>query len=279
MAVEPFPKIGRNDSFEKVRESIGAAFDILEFLFDGGIDSLNIRRLTADLINTGILNAGKVTIRSDLNGGAYIVIDGNGVTVSNGTENTFTVDNDGNVTINDGTIRLNLNGGAYIQLSSNGMVVNNGALNTVEIDINGNAMFRGDIVAGADIDITSDARIGDNLYLNAASTGDKGIIFNNSSGATAGEIRVQSGDMSITTGGFITLTIGSTQGLVINQKVTAPIFNATTAVTVNNSALATEQFVNTGLAGKANAFTGFTGVVGTGTNSLSFTNGILISVS
>jgi hypothetical protein len=247
MATEPLPKIGHDDSFEKVRTAVGAGFDVIEYLLNGGLDSVNIRRLTANKIYTGTLDAGKVTIRSDLNGGAYVVIDGTGITVNDGSQNTFTVDIDGNVTIHDATFRINLSGDAYIQFDPSGMTVNNGTINTVEIDTNGNASFRGDIVAGADINVTSDVSIGDNLYMNASTVGDKAIIFNNSSGGTAGRIASQSGDMSFTAGGFVTFTIGSSQGMVVNEKITAPVINATTAVTVNNQPVAMESLAGRSL--------------------------------
>lgn len=273
MAIEPLPKIRNDDSLEKLRAAVGAGFDVIEYLLNGGLDSLNIRRLTADKIYTGTLDAGKVTIRSNLNGGAYVVIDGNGITVYDGSQNTFTVDINGNVTINDATFRINLSGSAYIQFDPSGMIVNNGTINTVEIDTSGNASFRGDIVAGADIDVTSDVYIGDNLYMNESSTGEKAIIFNNSSGGTAGRIASQSGDLSITAGGFITMTIGSSQGLVVNEKVTAPVFEATTAVTVNGAVVATEGYVNAGLATKANG-SGINATIPPG-STLSVSNGVI----
>jgi hypothetical protein len=267
MAIEPLPKIGHDDSLEKLRSAVGSGFDTIEFQLNGGLDSLNIRRLTAEKIYTGTLDAGKVTIRSNLNGGAYVVIDGNGITVSDGSQNTFTVDINGNVTINDATFRINLSGSAYIQFDPNGMIVNNGTINTVEIDTDGNALFRGDI------DVTSDVNIGDNLYMNESSTGEKAIIFNNSSGGTAGRISLQSGDMSLTAGGFITMTIGSSQGLVVNEKVTAPVFEATTAVTVNGAVVATEGYVNAGLATKANG-TGINATIPPG-STLFVSNGVI----
>jgi type V secretory pathway adhesin AidA len=69
------------------------------------LDSLNVVSLTASNIDTGILNAGIVTIRSDLTAGAYIQIDGNGMVVNNGTFDTFTVDINGAVTMTSATIQ------------------------------------------------------------------------------------------------------------------------------------------------------------------------------
>lgn len=71
------------------------------------LDSLNVVSLTADHVDTGTLNAKKVTIRSDLSGGAYIQIDGNGIIIYDGTGNTFVVDINGNVTLNGTIIAAN----------------------------------------------------------------------------------------------------------------------------------------------------------------------------
>jgi hypothetical protein len=67
------------------------------------LDSLNVVSLTADHIDAGTLDAGVVTVRADYNAGAYIKIDSTGMTIYDGTQNTFTVDLDGNVTMT-GTI-------------------------------------------------------------------------------------------------------------------------------------------------------------------------------
>ncbi|WP_199614632.1 hypothetical protein [Paenibacillus alkalitolerans] len=68
------------------------------------LDSLNVVSLTADHVDAGTLNAGKVTVKLNINNGGYITIDSNGITVNNGTKNTFRVDLNGNVTAEDGTI-------------------------------------------------------------------------------------------------------------------------------------------------------------------------------
>lgn len=91
MSIEPFPQIGRNDDLNKVREALGELCQILDFLFTGGIDSLNIRRLTADKITTGTIDAGKVTISAS-NGAYSYTIDGTGITANNGTADTLHFD-------------------------------------------------------------------------------------------------------------------------------------------------------------------------------------------
>lgn len=62
MANPVFPDVGSQDSLPQVRITLGEISQVLNWLFQGNIDSLSIRRLTADKINTGILNANKVTI-------------------------------------------------------------------------------------------------------------------------------------------------------------------------------------------------------------------------
>lgn len=68
------------------------------------LDTLNVVSLRADVIDAGTLNAGVVTIRSDLTGGAYIKIDGTGMIVNNGTKDTLKIDSNGNLTAEDGII-------------------------------------------------------------------------------------------------------------------------------------------------------------------------------
>ncbi len=75
----------------------------LEWLL-ANLDSLNVRKLTADVIDAGTLNANLVTIRSDLTSG-YIQLDGSGMIVNNGSFNTFTVDLNGNVVMTSATIQ------------------------------------------------------------------------------------------------------------------------------------------------------------------------------
>lgn len=83
------------------------------------------------------------------------------------------------------------------------------------------------ITSGSSIDIGTDARIGNTLYLNETSATSKGIIFSTASGNSA-RISVLSGDMSIITDGFITLTMGSGQGLVVNGVVNASSLKSNT---------------------------------------------------
>lgn len=79
------------------------------------LDDMNVRRLTADVIVAGTIDANVVTIRSDLSGGAYVQIDGNGMVVNNGISDTFTVDINGDVTMTGATIQSSA--GSYPRIS------------------------------------------------------------------------------------------------------------------------------------------------------------------
>lgn len=69
------------------------------------LDSLNVVSLTADHIDTGTLDAALVTIKSLLNAGAYIQIDGTGMKIFDGTKNTFIADITGLVTMTGALIQ------------------------------------------------------------------------------------------------------------------------------------------------------------------------------
>jgi hypothetical protein len=69
------------------------------------LDDINVRRLRADVLIAGTIDANVVTIRSDLTGGAYVQIDGNGMRVNNGSYNTFTADINGAVTMTSAKIQ------------------------------------------------------------------------------------------------------------------------------------------------------------------------------
>lgn len=84
----------------------------------------------------------------------------------------------------------------------------------------------GSITTNANINVGTDARIGNILYLKETdSSGTKGVIFDTNTGTSA-EIEVLSGDMAIRSDGFITMTIGSSQGLVVNKKITGTSLHA-----------------------------------------------------
>ncbi|WP_217597294.1 hypothetical protein [Cohnella sp. GbtcB17] len=87
-------------SDEDSREQMAELTKILNFLLNGKLDSLNIRELTADKINTGTLNAGLVTVRANMEGGAYIQLDAaGGLVINDGAQDTFHANINGLVTM------------------------------------------------------------------------------------------------------------------------------------------------------------------------------------
>lgn len=109
------------------------------------LDSLNVVSLTADHIDAGTINANVVTIRSDLAAGAFVEINGNGMRINNGSNNTFTADINGMVTMTGATIRNNLSAG-FIQLSDLGMAINNGSYNTFTANTAGYVTMTGALI-------------------------------------------------------------------------------------------------------------------------------------
>lgn len=92
----------------------------------------------------------------------------------------------------------------------------------------------GSITTNAEINVGTDATIGNNLYLGESDyTGSKGIIFSNDSGISS-RISVSSGDFSVTCDGFMTFTIGSSQGLVVNNVVDAAAIKSDTITDQSN---------------------------------------------
>jgi hypothetical protein len=70
------------------------------YLLNGGLDTLNVNELSADVINAGTLNAALVTVKAALTGAAYILINAaQGLIINDGTKNTFQADINGLVTM------------------------------------------------------------------------------------------------------------------------------------------------------------------------------------
>lgn len=91
----------------------------------------------------------------------------------------------------------------------------------------------GTITTNASINVGTNATIGNNLNLGVSSyTGSKRITWSSDVGIVA-YLDVTSGNMEIRTDGFITLTIGSAQGLVVNKVVAASALKSNTIT--NNS--------------------------------------------
>lgn len=96
------------------------------------------------------------------------------------------------------------------------------------ITANLGTIIAGSITTDAEINVGTNARIGDILYLNETdASGQKGIVFSTVGGDSA-EISVLSGDMSIIVDGFITLSIGSALGLLVNKVVNAAALKSDT---------------------------------------------------
>lgn len=91
-------------------------------------------------------------------------------------------------------------------------------LSAISADIG--TITAGSITTNAEINVGTDARIGNILYLKETdSSGTKGVVFSTVTGSSA-KISVLTGDLAMTMSGFMTISPGSSQGLVVNSKVT-----------------------------------------------------------
>jgi hypothetical protein len=109
MPTPNLPSIGDQPSQRQILDYIAKLQRDLEWLLSN-LDDLNVRRITADIIYAGTIDANVVTIRSDLTAGAYVQIDGNGMVINNGSFNTFTADINGQVTMTRALIQSNPSG-------------------------------------------------------------------------------------------------------------------------------------------------------------------------
>ncbi|MGG1518732.1 hypothetical protein ABE504_25155 [Paenibacillus oryzisoli] len=91
MSLEPFVEFSRNMTLSQVIEAAATNFQNTEWLLQGGLDELNIRRVNAEKIYTGTLDTGKVTIYGK-DGSYFYSIDKNGITANNGSEDTLKFD-------------------------------------------------------------------------------------------------------------------------------------------------------------------------------------------
>jgi hypothetical protein len=108
--LKPYPEF--NDVVTKINTLVGELQNLMLSL-----DSLNVVSLTADHIDAGTLNAALVTVKSMLNAGAYIQIDGTGMKIFDGTKNTLIADITGLVTMT-GTIIKSATGYPRVELNS-----------------------------------------------------------------------------------------------------------------------------------------------------------------
>ena len=88
------PDYDKNKSTEyNLRQLYDAYIGINRYLtyLLSALDTLNISRLDAKVVNTGVLNTNRVTIRAE-DGNKYYQIDGSGIVANNGVENTLEFD-------------------------------------------------------------------------------------------------------------------------------------------------------------------------------------------
>jgi hypothetical protein len=82
-----------------------ADFEDLKNKINEIVAKYNNLLVNLDSLNVVSITTNSTTITSDLDGGAFIRLDGNGMVVNNGTFDTFKVDIDGNVTMTSATIQ------------------------------------------------------------------------------------------------------------------------------------------------------------------------------
>lgn len=205
MANPMFPDVGNQDDLKQVRITLGEISQLLNWLLQGNIDSLNIRRIDAKIIIAASITADKLSV----------------------TELSA-------ISANLGTITA------------------------------------GSITTDAEINVGTDATIGNILNMGATDyTGPKKIVFSADTGIKA-EIEVISGDIEVRSAGFVTFTIGSSMGLVVNKQVQAPTFHATSGMDVGGVPVALASAVSgTWYAAPTSG--------GSPTVALTFANGILQS--
>jgi hypothetical protein len=165
----------------------------------GNLDTLNVSRLNASVLIAGSITAGKIAADSI----TAVELAANSVTASEIVAGAVTA--------------------SKINVSS-----------LSAISANMGTITAGSITTSANIDVGTDMRIGNTLYMNETSSGAKGLIFSTASGNTA-SINVLSGDMGIKSNGFISMTIGSSMGLVVNKTVVAPSFEASSSITLGGA--------------------------------------------
>lgn len=209
------------------------------------MDSLNVVSLTADHIDAGTIDAGVVTVRADYGTGAYIEIGPTGMTIFDGTKNTFTVTIGGQVTMTGATVQ-SASGYPKVELQPTGNLI--GAFNTA----NQNIKFES---------------------LSSLST--PAIIFQD--GLPQGSMSFDStSGLSLSAGLNVQLISGANIILLPFGVVKVPSWNEL----VNDT---TEISLQSELNSKANTFSGVTGTVyvastsgGSPTTPITFSNGIRV---
>lgn len=128
MPIPSFSSI-KGDTTEELINAIERQRKEMNWLLSS-LDTSNIKELNANVVNTGILNANNVKVKSDLDKGFIELYQG--LTINNGTKDTFIVDLEGNVVM-DGNHLVTNNGLPLFQSYTN----DNGGV-TLIYDINGN---------------------------------------------------------------------------------------------------------------------------------------------
>lgn len=82
-----------------------ADFDMLKAKINEIVAKYNNLLVNLDSLNVVSITANSTTITANLDTGAYILLDGNGMVVNNGSYDTFVVDINGNVTMTSATIQ------------------------------------------------------------------------------------------------------------------------------------------------------------------------------
>ncbi|MEO3947620.1 hypothetical protein [Gorillibacterium sp. CAU 1737] len=227
MPVPNFQPLEQGASLDRTNDYIfGFIRRLNDFL--AHMDTLNIDELNADVINAGTINAALVKVGTALNSGGYIQIDSNGLTINDGTKDTFRVGLDGKPIMTGGTVRSNASGYPKLEFNSdNGLI-------SAEQDAN--------------------TRI--NLRSNGVSGNPQSLQF------------ISSGNMAFLLAGITTVAefiINTTNAMDINissgrdlRLYGTRIFLESFSQTIDN---ATGQTLQGALNSKANAFTGASGTV------------------
>ncbi|WP_058301692.1 hypothetical protein [Gorillibacterium timonense] len=118
----PVPK--RNPSIEELAQTVGKGFEQLAYVLNGFLGSMNIKELTADKVKTGTLLAALVTIQGALANGGYIQFDENGMTINDGTKDTFRVGLDGKPVMTGGIVQSSASGYPRLEFNSEDALLN-----------------------------------------------------------------------------------------------------------------------------------------------------------
>ncbi|MCM3746518.1 hypothetical protein M3223_04035 [Paenibacillus pasadenensis] len=107
MPTPSLPELGDNPSSKQITDYVVKLQRDLDWLLQN-LDDLNVKRIRADSIYAGTIDASVVTIRSDLTGGAYVKIDGTGMVINNGVFDTLTADIHGKLTLTEVLVQSRL---------------------------------------------------------------------------------------------------------------------------------------------------------------------------